>query len=170
MNVQYAKRQQQLLLLGYWLETGKRPAQLSEVKSILDDICHRYNHRLIDVETESGNPNNPIRIGLWAALRKLVCYKCPVKRMSFSVLNIEDFVDHALEPCICTNPEGLSGIVINGVGHICADPIKGSQLLILLAARGKHVVNEAGMCISCCHPATQALVERRRTLVSHRAS
>jgi len=111
-------------------------------------------------EWDVGSPNNPIRVGLWRALRRLICDSCEPKRMSYSIMNFEDFIDQALGPCHCKEPKGLDGIVVESISNLSNDPQKGTKLVVALARIGKHVVAEDNICLSCCHPAAMALTSR----------
>ncbi len=158
----------QCRLVGYWLNSGSTEASVGpgEAKSRLEDLCgRRGGHHLELTECESGVSQNPMRIGLWNALRKLVCHKCQPKRMSFGIMNLEDFITQAMGRCSCRNPEGLDGIVVANVRHISSDAMKNSQLILLLAERGKHLITEDGMCVSCCCPNTKAMLEKRKVLI-----
>lgn len=155
-------------LAGYWLNSGNTVAcvDLIEAKSRLEDLCARHGgHTLVSIECESGVPQNPMRVGLWNALRKLVCYKCEPRRMSFGIMNLEDFIVQAMSHCTCRNPEALDGIVIANSRHITSDVMKLSQITLLLAERGKHLINEDGLCISCCSPNTKAMLEKKKVLI-----
>lgn len=154
-------------LVGYWLNSSSVDGVgIKEAKSRLEDLCaRRGGHQLAFVESESGSAQNPMRVGLWNALRRLVCIKCEPKRMSFSVMNLEDFVNQALSRCTCRTPEGVDGMIVANLRHISSDSMKTNQIILLLAEKGKHVVNEDGMCVSCCCPNTKAMLEKKKVLI-----
>lgn len=153
-------------LVGYWLNSGVCEAP-SEVRSRLEDLCSRRGgHKLAFLECETGVPHNPMRVGLWNVLRRMVCCKCQPKRMCFGVMNLEDFLTQALGRCDCLTPQGLDGMVVANLRHISNDQLMTSQLILLLAERGKHVLNEDGLCVSCCHPTTKSMLEKKKALVS----
>ena len=161
-----AGRQSGNQLVGYWLNTGMQIAS-GEAKSRLEDLCsRRVGHKLAALECESGVAQNPMRFGLWKALRKLVCNRCQPKRMSFGIINIEDFLTQALSSCPCGQAEGLEGIVIANLRHISSDHMLANQFILLMAEHGKHVVSEDGLCISCCNQSTKSLLAKKRALVS----
>lgn len=113
---------------------------------------------LSQMESDVGVATNPFRNGLWRALRRLVCNRCEPQRMPFSMINFEDFMHQSLRPCTCGNTTGDGGIVVERLEHIGSDRVRTSTLVLELAKRGKHVVAEDGICLSCCHPATKKLL------------
>lgn len=81
-------------------------------------------------------------------------------------MNLEDFLGQALGRCDCQSPEGLDGLVVANLRHISNDQMMTSQLVLLLAERGKHVINEDGLCVSCCHPTTKSMLAKKKFLVT----
>lgn len=144
-------------LVGYVL-TARRFEQNIEVSEGLERKCQRAGHRLKATEWDVGTANNPIRIGLWNVLRRVICDRCPPRRMSFSILNFDDFLDQALAPCRCGNQEGLDGIVLTTIHHLSSRLEHSTNLILRLARLGKHLIADDGVCLSCCHPVCQALV------------
>lgn len=154
-------------LVGYWLNANSgNEGTTAEIKFRLDDHCSHHGCQLQAVEWDSGAATNPIRMGLWRALRRLVCESCPPKRMPMTFLHVNDFMEQALAPCYCGQTKGLDGIIVTSLKHFCSDQVKGSQMIIKLAEAGKHVLAEDGICLSCCHPATKAMVEKKKLLVA----
>ncbi len=144
-------------LIGYVL-TARRFEQNLEVSESLEKKCLRMGQRLKATEWDVGTPNNPIRLGLWNVLRRVICDNCPPKRMSFSILNFDDFLDQALSPCRCSQPSGVDGIVLTTIHHLSNKLEHGTNLILRLARLGKHLIADDGICLSCCHPVCQALV------------
>lgn len=155
-------------LVGYWLSAygANVEGSTSEIKLRLDDFTSHQGCILNAVEWDCGAAQNPTRMGMWKALRRLVCDKCPPRRMPMSFMNIDDFMFQAMAPCSCGHNEGLDGIILTNLKHMSSDPNKNSQIILRLAERGKHVIAEDGICLSCCHPATKRLVEKKRLLVA----
>lgn len=155
-------------LVGYWLSSNNSvlDGSTSEIKLRLDDFCSHQGCILNAVEWDCGSNQNPMRMGLWKALRRLVCDKCPPKRMSMSYMNLDDFMTQAMAPCGCGRKEGLEGILFTNIRHLSSDPSKVSQVVLKLAEEGKHVIAQDGICLSCCHPATKALLQKRKLLVA----
>lgn len=155
-------------LVGYWLSStsGSLEGSTAEIKLRLDDLCSHQGCILNAVEWDCGASLNPMRMGFWKALRRLVCDKCPPKRMSMSFMNLEDFMTQALAPCSCGRSEGLDGILFTTLKHLTTDPTKASQVILKLAEQGKHVMAEDGVCLSCCHPATKKMLQKRKLLVA----
>ncbi len=153
-------------LVGYWLNANTSfDGTTNEIKLRLDDLANHQGCQLSAVEWDCGTGNNPIRMGLWKALRRLVCDKCPPKRMAMSFLNIDDFMTQALAPCHCGQSKGLDGLIATSFKHICSDQVKGCQMILHLAEAGKHVIAEDGICLSCCHPATKSMLAKKRRLL-----
>ena len=154
-------------LVGYWLNAASTNIQsnASEIKMRLDDHCTHHGNTLNGVESDNGNGANPIRMGLWRALRRTVCENCPPKRMPMTFMNLEDFMAQALSPCACAG-NGVDGIIVTTMGHLCSDPVKGSQIVLKMAEAGKHFMAEDGICLSCCHPATKAMMQKKKLLVA----
>lgn len=146
-------------LLGYVLTTRSYDPG-KEMIFRLEDRAAKAGFRMEHSEWDVGYASNPYRVGLWRTLRKLVCDQCDVRRMPFSLMNFEDFVEQALKPCICGNTRGFDGIVVSKLDHITSDKNKGALLVLELAAKGKHIMAEDGICLSCCHPATRKLLNR----------
>lgn len=155
-------------LVGYWLNahTSSVDGSTNEIKCRLDDHCSHQGCQLGAVEWDCGAGMNPIRMGLWRALRRLACDKCPPKRMPMSFLNVDDFMEQALAPCSCGQSKGLDGIIVTTTKHLCSDPLKLSQIIIRLGEAGKHVIGEDGICLSCCHPSTKQMLQKKRLLVA----
>ncbi|MBX9686187.1 MAG: hypothetical protein K2X27_05765 [Candidatus Obscuribacterales bacterium] len=155
-------------LVGYWLNASQSDvgSSTNEIKLRLDDHCSHQGCELTAVEWDCGTGGNPIRMGLWRALRRLVCDKCPPKRMAMTFMHIDDFMSQALAPCNCGQAKGLDGIIVTTLKHFCNDQVKGSQMIIRLAEAGKHVIAEDGICLSCCHPATKAMLQKKKVLVA----
>lgn len=155
-------------LVGYWLNAngGTLEGSTNEIKLRLDDHCAHQGCQLNAVEWDCGSGMNPIRMGLWRALRRLVCDKCPPKRMSMSFLHLDDFMAQALAPCNCGQAKGLDGLIVTTIKHLCTDPAKGSQIILRLAEAGKHLIADDGICLSCCHPATKTMLQKKRLLVA----
>jgi hypothetical protein len=154
-------------LVGYWLSgpTKDIDGASHEFKSRLDDHCSHQGCQLNAVEWDSGPALNPMRVGLWRALRRLVCDSCPPKRMSMTHLCLDDFINDALTPCMCGSNKGLEGLIVTSLKHLSTDQLKGSQIIFRLAEIGKHVIADDGICLSCCHPATKKLLLKKRLLV-----
>lgn len=154
-------------LVGYWLNASTScDGTTNEIKLRLDDHCSHQGCQLQAVEWDNGSALNPLRLGLWRALRRLVCQKCPPKSMSMSIFDAHDFMNQALAPCSCGNSKGLDGLIVTSLKHITSDQVKASQIIIRLAEAGKHVIAEDGICLSCCHPSTKALIQKKRMLVA----
>ena len=154
-------------LVGYWLSAnGSSIESMSEIKLRLDDFTAHQSCILNSVEWDSGPGINPMRMGLWKALRRLVCDKCPPKRMSMSFMGLDDFLYQALLPCGCGRFDGLDGLILTTIKHLTTDPSKLNQIVLRLAEKNKHVIAEDGICLSCCHPATKALLQKKKLLVA----
>lgn len=161
--------QRNFKLVGYWLNANSSSldgSTTNEIKCRLDHHCSHQGCQLNAVEWDNGPGANPMRQGLWRALRRLICDKCPPKRMGMSFMHIDDFMSQALAPCYCGSSKGLDGIIVTSLKHLCSDQVKGSQIVIRLAEAGKHVFAEDGICLSCCHPATKAMLQKKRLLVA----
>jgi hypothetical protein len=144
-------------LIGYVLTPGYLdPGAIVSEK--LEKRCYYSGFTLETTEWEGGNASNPIRMGLWKALRRLVCNHCPPKRMPFSVVHFNDFLTQALSPCHCPAPAGLDGLIVSNLNQITSDPTKVAELCIRLARLGKHLITEDTTCLSCCHPAIRRMV------------
>jgi hypothetical protein len=155
-------------LVGYWLNAreGDIDGSTSEIKCRLDSHCCHQGSQLSAVEWDCGSAPNPMRPGLWKAIRRLVCEKCQPKRMPFAFMNLDDFMTQALAPCSCGGAKGLEGIIVISLKHICSDPVRASQIVLRLAEAGKHVLAEDGICLSCCHPSTKAMLQKKRLLIA----
>ena len=153
-------------LVGYWLNaTSGLEATTTEIKVRLDDLCSHQGYQLNAVEWDCGNASNPMRLGLWRSLRRLICDKCPPKRMGLSFMSLDDFLNQALAPCPCES-KGLDGIIVSSLMHLCSDQTKTSQICLRLAEAGKHLMSDDGICLSCCHPATKMMLQKKRLLVA----
>jgi hypothetical protein len=147
-------------LVGYILTTKNYDPGKEAVEK-LDDRAVGAGFNLVGSEWDVGYTSNPYRVGLWRALRRLVCNRCEPRRLPFSLINFDDFVQQALKPCICgKTTSGLDGMVVQRMDHITSDTKKGAMLVLELATRGKHVIAEDGICLSCCHPATRRVLGR----------
>jgi len=147
-------------LIGYILVVRHYdPGQ--QVMEKLQLKCANSSFNLHVTECDVGAPHNPMRVGLWRVLRRLICDRCEPRRMSFSILNFEDFLDQALAPCTCKREIGLDGIVVNSINHITSDQEKGTKFIVRLAKLNKHVIADDGICLSCCHPAAVALASQQ---------
>jgi hypothetical protein len=147
------------MLIGYILTTKSHDPG-NEASSRLERKAEGAGCSMRFSEWDIGYTSNPYRVGLWRALRRLVCASCEPRRLPFSLVNFNDFVTQALKPCICGNTSGLDGIVVQKLDHITSDAQKGTMLVLELAIRGKHVIAEDGICLSCCHPATKQILGR----------
>lgn len=145
-------------LIGYVLSAMKHYEPGNEELLRLDDKCANSGFELSGSESDVGISGNPMRMGLWRVLRKLTCSYCEPKKMPFSLINFDDFLQQALLPCVCRNSQGRFGIVVQKLDHITNDRNKLNALILELARRGKHVVAEDNICLSCCHPATRDLL------------
>ncbi len=146
-------------LVGYLLT--QRSFDLNRDSSVnLQGRSSRAGFEISTTETDCGIASNPFRSGLWRALRLLVCNTCEPKRMPFTMMNFEDFLHQSLQPCGCgAGPgAGASGIVVGRLDQISSDRLRCSTLILALAKKGKHVIADDGICLSCCHPATQKLL------------
>jgi hypothetical protein len=144
-------------LVGYVL-TPRSFDVPSEAGMRLTGRAARIGFRISKTEVDLGAATNPFRNGLWRALRRLVCNRCEPKKMPFSMVNFDDFIFQALQPCYCGSKVGDAGIVMERMDHISHDRVRQTQLILKLAKAGKHVVAEDGICLSCCHPATKRLI------------
>ncbi len=147
-------------LVGYILTTRRFDPGPEAIEK-LRDRAEKSGCRLSRTEFDVGCSRNPYRVGLWRALRKLVCDRCEPRRLAYSLANFEDFILQALKPCICGNKIGLDGLVVKNLDHITNDPKKGARLCLELARRGKHLYADDGICLTCCHPATKQLLTRQ---------
>lgn len=154
-------------LVGYWLNAASTNIQSNsnEIKMRLDDHCAHHGCYLNSFESDNGQSANPIRMGLWRAIRRTVCENCPPKRMPMTFMNVDDFMAQALAPCPCGG-KGVDGIIVTSMKHLCSDPVKGSQIVLKMAEAGKHFVAEDGICLSCCHPATKQMMQKKKLLVA----
>lgn len=143
-------------LVGYTL-TPRSFDVPGEAAARLEDKCKHAGFRLSSAEQDVGLSSNPFRNGLWRALRKLMCSRCEPKRMPLSMINFEDFVYQALQPCPCGG-NGDDGLVLRKLDDISSDRVRSSNLILALAKRGKHVFAEDSICLSCCHPATKRML------------
>lgn len=155
-------------LVGYWLNASSGiQSNTNEIKVRLDDLCAHQRCELGAVEWDNGASNNPIRMGLWKALRRLVCDKCTPKRMPMTFFGLDDFLDQALAPCTtCSDSRGMDGLIVGMLKHVSSDEVKLSHICLRLAEFEKHVFAEDGICLSCCHPATKRLLQKKRLLVA----
>lgn len=155
-------------LVGYWLNaSGGIQSTTNEIKLRLDDVASHQNCQLGAVEWDCGASVNPIRMGLWKALRRLICEKCPPKRMAMTFFGLDDFLDQALAPCTtCSDAKGMEGLILGTLKHLCSDELKLSLICLRLAESGKHIIADDGICLSCCHPATKRLLQKKRLLVA----
>lgn len=155
-----------LKLVGYWLSASNCVVKTStpEIKCRLDDHCSNRGYQLNAVEWDCGSGANPIRVGLWRAMRRLSCDRCQPKQMAMTFLDLDDFVIQALSPCTCGSSTGLDGIILTTIKHLSSDPQKSTQLILRLAEAGKHVFADDGICLSCCHPATKKMLQKKRLL------
>jgi hypothetical protein len=86
--------------------------------------------------------------------------------MPLSLINFDDFVSQALAPCRCGCGIGLDGLVVARLEHINAMKDRTLVLVTELAKRGKHLVAEDGICLSCCHPTMKDVVKKPATTSS----
>ena len=128
--------------------------------------CSQQGAQLNAVEWDCANSANPIRLGLWRAIRRLVCNKCQPRPMSMSFMHLDDFMTQALAPCSCLSRSGLDGLIVASLRHLCTDQNKANQMILRLAEAGKHVLAEDGVCRSCCHASTKALIQKKRLLIA----
>lgn len=147
-------------LVGYLLTTDNyRPAK--DAVDRLEDRSEQAGFHLTGTEWDIGRSQNPYRVGLWRALRRLTCDKCEPRRLAFSLANFEDFIAQALKPCMCGNKKGIDGLVVARLDQLTNDPRKGARLVLELARAGKHLYADDGVCMSCCHPATKEMLGRQ---------
>lgn len=146
-------------LVGYTLSV-KHVEEGKEAVLRLEDKASNGGFRLETTEWDVGHATNPYRLGLWRALRRLVCLKCEPKRMSFSMLNFDDFLHQAMSPCHCGSPDSADGLIVSRLDHVSSNRVLGSALVLRLAQSGKHVIAEDGICLSCCHPAVKGMLNR----------
>lgn len=144
-------------LVGYVL-TPRSFDVPSEAGLRLQGRAARIGFRISTTEVDLGSATNPFRNGLWRAFRRLICNRCEPKKMPFSMVNFDDFIFQALQPCYCGKKEGDAGLVVEKLDQIASDRVKQSQVVLKLAKAGKHLVAEDGICLSCCHPATKRLI------------
>lgn len=145
-------------LVGYMLTPRSFDAP-SDGENRLRNRALRAGLRVSVVQCELGSASNPFRMGLWKALRRLVCNRCEPKRMPLSMINFDDFLHQATMPCSCRGGESDGGIVLERIDHFSNDKTKVDAFILAMAKRGKHVVAEDGICLSCCHPITMKLLQ-----------
>lgn len=145
-------------LVGYIL-TPRSFDSPADGENRLRNQALRVGLRLSVVECELGMASNPFRMGLWKALRRLVCNRCEPKRMPLSMINFDDFLHQALTPCNCGYSESDGGIVVERLDHVSNDRKRLDSFILALTKRKKHVVAEDGICLSCCHPITKKVLE-----------
>lgn len=143
-------------LIGYMLTSRNFEVNRNPMAN-LQGRSARAGFKVTRTETDMGAAGNPFRSGLWRALRLLIC-TCEPKRMPLTMMNFADFLHQALQPCGCRENVGASGIVVGHLNDISSDRLRSSALILALAKKGKHVIAEDGICLSCCHPATQKLL------------
>ncbi|HEY9791242.1 MAG TPA: hypothetical protein V6D22_12645 [Candidatus Obscuribacterales bacterium] len=146
-------------LVGYILTT-KSYDPGKEAIWRLEDKASTTGFELMVSEWDVGQSANPYRVGLWRALRRLICSECEPRRLPYSLVSFQDYLSQALKPCLCGCGVGAEGLVVSKLDHICNDHKKGALLVLELAKHGKHVFAEDGICLSCCHPATRKLIGR----------
>jgi hypothetical protein len=146
-------------LVGYILTTKNYDPGKAAIRH-LEGKAKTAGFGFIGSEWDVGYSANPYRVGLWRALRKLVCSACEPRRLPFSLVSFEDYLGQALKPCLCGCGVGADGIVVSTLNHICNDRKIGALVVLELAKHGKHVIADDGICLSCCHPATKKLLGR----------
>ncbi len=145
-------------LVGYLLTARGLQVNHDSVLS-MEGRSARAGFQISRTENDCGLASNPFRNGLWNVLRLLVCTACEPKRMPLTMMNFDDFLNQALQPCKCgANKGGASGMVVCRLEHISSDRSRCCTLIMALAKKGKHVIADDGICLSCCHPATQKLL------------
>ena len=147
-------------MVGYVLTTRNYDPG-KQITDRLSERCQKAGFALSTTEWDVGNSLNPYRVGLWRALRRLMCNRCEPRRLAFSLVNFDDFIAQALKPCICGNKEGNAGLVINTMNHLTCDQTKGAHLVLALARAGKHLYAQDNICLSCCHPATKEMLSKK---------
>jgi hypothetical protein len=153
-----------LRLVGYWLGISGLGMEkyTSEIRCRLEDHASIYRYGLEAIESDACRANSPVRLGLWRALRRLICNRCEPRTMPLSFLDVADFLNHALSPCSCGMKSGLDGIIVISLSHLCADKQKLADLVVCLAEAGKHLIAEDGVCLSCCHPSARLAVQKKK--------
>jgi hypothetical protein len=146
-------------LVGYILTTKNDDPDEAAVGHI-EEKARTAGFALNGSEWDIGHSATPYRVGLWRALRRLICAECEPRRLPLSLASFEDFLSQALKPCVCRRDVGAHGIVVSKLDHICNDHETGGLLVVALAKRGKHLFGEDGVCLSCCHPATKKVLGR----------
>jgi hypothetical protein len=150
-----------LQLIGYLLTA--RPITKNDIAvEMLQRKCIYGGFTLKEYEIDIGLENNPIRPGLWNAFRHLICSQCDLKPMPNALLGIEDWLTLAFAPCNCSSPKGLDGIVVGSLHRFCNDPALGTIIMLKLAQSKKHFIAEDGVCLSCCHSGTKAILEKNQ--------
>lgn len=155
---------QGVFVVGYVLEQRSTDLRYSKQPQKINSFCKENGYNLIFTEQEVGAPRNICRTGLWRVTRALVCYICDAGDMPISY-DVEAWVQRAMQPCRCKEGTGVNGIVATNINAICTEPVIGSKFVLSLAIARKHMfVSEQGKCISCCNPAAQAFMNKRRGL------
>lgn len=146
-------------LVGYTLHLrSMQPG--AEANERIEDKCLNAGYRMAFSESDTGVATNPFRTGLWRALRRIVCNKCEPKPMPLSMINFDDFLHQALQPCRCGETTGVDGLLVLRMEHITPDRAKSSAFILRMAKMGKHVIADDGICLSCCHRATKELLAK----------
>jgi hypothetical protein len=144
-------------LVGYVLGTVHYGAE-NHAQHQLEAICDKMGATLSLTEWDVASPHNPMRLGLWRAVRRLMCKHCQPIRMSYSMVNFDDFMNQALNPCHCGSEKGFDGLVVANINSICNIPARGARFILYLAEAGKHLYTDAGQCLTCCNPAVQRML------------
>lgn len=148
-------------LIGYVRVENRDNLFTTEQNSRIEAFSQREAFDVVQIEHEVSNGATIVRTGLWKTLRLMTCIHCEPKQMPMSA-EYDYWFREAIRPCNCKNPEPVSGILVDNIKILCANPPLGAKLILDMCVAKKHIysVNDKS-CLSCCNPQAVAFVKRQ---------
>ena len=138
-------------LIGYVRVENRDDTYSSPQNANIREFADDKNFELVKMEFETSKGSQVMRVGLWKALRWMVCTKCPPKAMPMSDI-YQYWYKEAMRPCNCPEPVPADGLLVDSITAICTTPAQGAKFTLDMCACRSHlyVANE-GRCLSCCN-------------------
>ncbi|MBX9686753.1 MAG: hypothetical protein K2X27_08625 [Candidatus Obscuribacterales bacterium] len=147
-------------LIGYFRVSKRDDLYTCEDPQKLESFCTKKGASIVSTESEVSAGNQIVRVGLWKALRKMLCSQCEPRQMP--MLNqYEDWMRELNKSCSCKSAKPCDGIVVTDMRAVTTDMAQGARFTLDLCAAGKHLVSLAEeKCLSCCNPQAVAFLRK----------
>jgi hypothetical protein len=148
-------------LISYVRVEDKDGLFLTDQDSDIERYAAKTGLNIVNTEREVSNGRQIIRIGLWKALRQMMCVNCQPRQMPM-ISEYPYWFEQACMPCTCKNPSPADGLIAGGMGVFCLDPPKGAEFTLSMCLVNKHLYSvENKACMSCCNAKAVEFARKR---------